>query len=432
VFNTAMLRLLATMFALAVAALALPPAAGAATGSCLVPASGEVCTISKGKVTFIGDGDTIFVDVAGDGISGSVSVRLTGVNAAEQTVYSKQAANRRGECHALEATARLEALIRKSRGRVRLAALDPESRSRQRLRRSVAVRIGGRWRDVARRLLIEGHTLWLPNRGEYVWNRDYSVLAQRAAALGRGIWNPAHCGPGPSEGVGLQIWASWDADGTDGDFLNGEWIKVRNLDPVATVALGGWWVRDSQLRRYSFPSWATLTPGETITVYVGDGPDTWTELFWGLRRPAFENVTADERALGDGAYLFDPEGDLRASMMYPCRHACADPNVGAIQIAAKVRGREHITLRNVSAAAVDLATYQLVSRPYTYAFSRDAVLAPGEEMRIDVRGDPELDTRLDKHWGETGPILDNAGDTLRLRSFTDIEIGCYAYGDASC
>jgi hypothetical protein len=119
-------------------------------------------------------------------------------------------------------------------------------------------------------------------------------------------------------------------------------------------------------------------------------------------------------------------------MMYPCRHACADANVGAIQIAAKVRGREHITLRNVSAAAVDLATYQLVSRPYTYGFSRDAVLAPGEEMRIDVRGDPELDTRLDKHWGETGPILDNGGDVLRLRSFTDIEIGCFAYGDRAC
>jgi hypothetical protein len=198
------------------------------------------------------------------------------------------------------------------------------------------------------------------------------------------------------------------------------------------VPLGGWWVRDSQLRRYSFPSWAQLPPGETITIYVGDGPDTWTELFWGLPRPVFENVTSDERALGDGAYLFDPEGDLRAAMIYPCRHLCVDANVGAIQIDAKVRGREHITLRNVSAAPVDLATYQLASRPYMYAFPRDAVLAPGEVMRVEVRGDPELDTRLEKSWGETGPILDNDGDVLRLRSFTDIEIACFAYGDKTC
>jgi hypothetical protein len=97
-----------------------------------------------------------------------------------------------------------------------------------------------------------------------------------------------------------------------------------------------------------------------------------------------------------------------------------------------VRGREHITLRNVSAVAVDLAPYRITDPPFSYAFSRDAVIAPGEEMRIDVTGDPALDTRLDKHWGETGAILDNGGDVLRLRSFSDIEIGCYAYGDQSC
>ena len=49
-----------------------------------------------------------------------------------------------------------------------------------------------------------------------------------------------------------------------------------------------------------------------------------------------------------------------------------------------------------------------------------------------MRGDPALDTRLDKHWGETGPILRNNGDVLRLRSYTDIEIACFAYGDRSC
>jgi endonuclease YncB( thermonuclease family) len=427
-----MARILIALLAFLAAVAVAPAAATARTGSCLVPGIDAVCTIWTGNVTTVGDGDTIYVDVKGDGIEGSVHVRLTGINAAEQSVYSKHAGERRGECHALEATSRLEELIRKSRGRVRLAALDPESRSRQRLRRSVAVKIGGRWRDVGRRLLMEGHALWLPNRGEYIWNRDYNVLAQRAAALRRGIWNPVHCGPGPSEGANLQIWASWDADGTDGDFVNGEWIRIRNLDPVATVALGGWWVRDSQLRRYNLPKWAMLPPGEMITIHVGDGADTFTELFWGLPRPVFENVTDDERALGDGAYLFDPEGDLRAAMLYPCRHICNDANLGAIEISAKPRGREHVTLRNVSAAPVDLATYQLAARPYMYAFPRDSVLAPGEEMRIDVRGDPALDTRLDKSWGETGPILDNGGDVIRLRSYIDIEIACYAYGDSAC
>ena len=35
--------------------------------------------------------------------------------------------------------------------------------------------------------------------------------------------------------------------------------------------------------------------------------------------------------MGDGAYLFDPQGDLRASMTYPCRIACTDPYQGAVE-----------------------------------------------------------------------------------------------------
>jgi hypothetical protein len=50
---------------------------------------------------------------------------------------------------------------------------------------------------------------------------------------------------------------------------------------------------------------------------VGRGINTATTLYWGLKRPAFENVRSD-RGIGDGAYLFDPQGDLRAWMIYPC------------------------------------------------------------------------------------------------------------------
>ena len=44
---------------------------------------------------------------------------------------------------------------------------------------------------------------------------------------------------------------------------------------------------------------------------------------WTLAHPMFENPPPDGRALGDGAYLFDPQGDLRAWMMYPCYVNCA-------------------------------------------------------------------------------------------------------------
>ena len=423
--------LLAAALAL-VAGLIAVPAAGARTGSCLVPGDPIQCNVWTGKVTFVADGDTIYVDIDNDGTRTAFHVRITGVNAMEQTVYASRASQRRGECHALEATARLERLIKRSRYRVRLAAQDPGSRSRSRLRRSVAVRIGGRWRDVGRRLLAEGHALWLANRSESAWNREYSVLAQRVATQGKGLWNPHYCGVGPYENSPLAIWVNSNADGSDADFVNGEWVKIRNLDPVNPVHLGGWWLRDSALRRYTFPSYTTIAPNDQITVYAGEGSDTWTEFYWDLPGPAFENTTTGEDAMGDGAYLFDVQGDLRTWMIYPCRLNCVDPHQGQIQVGAKSSGREHITLRNLAPAPIDLSTYRLDANPYSYAFDRDSVLLPGEEMRIDVRGDPAEDTRLHKHWGETGAILRNNGDTVRLASYTEITLGCYAWGDKAC
>ena len=408
-----------------------PHRAQAATGSCLAAGVAERCTVWTGKVTFIDDADTLRVDLDRDGSRRPIKVRVTGIQAMEQTVYTSNPARRRGQCHAVEATARLEALIRRSRWRVRLSAQDPSSRSGVRWRRSVAVKWGGRWRDVGRRLVAEGHALWLPNGTEWAWNRDYSRLSAQAATKGVGLWNTAHCGAGPHQESPLRVVVNADADGNDNDFLNGEWVKVRNLDPVNAVSLGGWWLRDSALRRFTFPPYATLGPNEELTVFVGDGQSTWTEFFWGQRRGVFENAVGD-RGMGDGAYLFDPQGDLRAAMVYPCRLNCVHPYRGVIGIEAKARGREWVTLRNLAGFPVDLDGLRMESLPYSYAFPRASVLQPGEEMRIYVEGDPGADTRLERHWGETGPILNNRGDVVRLRSFDDIEVACAAYGDRAC
>ena len=61
---------------------------------------------------------------------------------------SYAARHRLGDCHAVQATERVEQLVRRAKGRVRLAAEDPLSMSGHRLRRIVAVRSGGRWTDV--------------------------------------------------------------------------------------------------------------------------------------------------------------------------------------------------------------------------------------------------------------------------------------------
>lgn len=297
---------------IAVAALALAPAAAEAdSGPCLPDGGGPRCHFWTGKVVHVHDGDTIEVRAGGR----HLRVRITGIQAMEQTVYSSYATRRRGECHAVAATNRLEQLVRRSGGVVRLAAQDPGSRSGRRLRRSTAVRSGGGWRDVGRVLVSEGHALWLTNPDEWAWNAIYADAARRAREQRLRLWHPDACGAGPSAGSDLDLRVNWDADGVDVENPNGEWIRVVNRSD-RDVPLGGWWVRDSALRRYTFPGWAKVEAGDSVTVRVGRGGAEGGVFHWGLGEPAFENPAGDGRSVGDGGYLFDPDGDLRASDMY--------------------------------------------------------------------------------------------------------------------
>ena len=424
-----MRRLLLCLAAFAAAAL-LPAAAEARTGVCLPGAPGPACQVWFGKVTYIGDGDTLYVRL--DGERKSQRVRLSGVQAMEQTVYSSRAARRQGECHSLGATERVENLLKRGRMRVRLAAQDEASRSQGRLRRAVAVKIRGRWRDIGRILIVEGHALWLSNGPEYAWNSQYSWLAQRAASERElGLWDATHCAEGPSVGAPIGLTVNWDQRATAAEGFDGEWIKVRNYDPVNALPLGGWWLRDSGLRRFTFPPETVVPPGGTLTVAVGEGL-TPANFHWNLRRPIFDNPSDGVRKTGDGAYLFDPDGDLRAWMMYPCRFGCSDLNAGAIEVTTKVRGRERVDLRNVAAHAVNLDGYRVSSPPDSYTFGPDSVLAPGESLRLVGRGDPAASTRLRRLWGLTGFTFPNRGGRVVVESLDGITIGCDAWGGRSC
>jgi micrococcal nuclease len=288
----------------ALAALA-PRTARAASGPCLADGTGPRCHYWYGRAKFVADGDTLDVRINGIGLR---RIRLTGINAMEMTRYSKYANRRRGACHALAATARLEQLIRAGRRRVRLAAQHASSRAGHRLRRQVSVRIGNAWVDTGQVLLAEGHALWLPNGRERAWNRRYREASQQAARHHLHMFNPLACG-GPARNAVLRLTVRWDAKGNDRRNPNGEWIRIRNRSSFA-VSLARWWVRDSALRRFTFPRGTVLRPGQSLRVMVGRGRRHGRVFHWGLNRPAFENS-------GDGAYLFDPRGDIRAFEIYP-------------------------------------------------------------------------------------------------------------------
>ena len=305
-------RLLLALTALVTVAAAQPASARAASGPCTAEPGSPRCEYWYGKVTFFADGDTIDVRLPGSGVR---RVRLTGINAMEQTRYSKYPARRRGACHAVAATARLEQLIRQGRRRVRLAAQDPASVAGRRLRRQVSTRIGGRWVDVGRVLVEEGRALWLPHGVEYAWNRDYSRLSRAAAARRMRLFDPQGCGRGSSSDVQPGLRVRWDARGDDGRNVNGEWAQIANPGPGA-LSLARWSFRDSSARRFTFPRGSVVPAGGKVRLHVGRGTSREARFHWGLPGPAFENATAGRRGMGDGGYLFDPRGNLRAAVIY--------------------------------------------------------------------------------------------------------------------
>ena len=67
-----------------------------------------------------------------------------------------------------------------------VAAQRASIHSNARQRRSVWVKTGGRWRDLARIEMAQDLALWLPNGIETAYNREYLTLAEQAAAARRG------------------------------------------------------------------------------------------------------------------------------------------------------------------------------------------------------------------------------------------------------
>jgi micrococcal nuclease len=422
---------------LGVAALACLFAAGAeaSRGPCIPGKAKPVCYHWMADVHSIGDGDTIKVNIDGDGNSVLKRIRVTGINAAELDVYSHTPENRRGDCHGVEAANRLQELVEAAGSRVRLSAQDPASRSGPRLRRMVSVWSNGQWVDLAQILLDEGHVLFHPNGNEWARNASYARSAQVASIAGLNYWDTDYCAAGPGQDAQLQMLVNWDADGADnGANTNGEWARIKNLG-VSDVDLSGWKFKDSHLRWFTFPSGASLPAGGVVTVYVGRRPswdsNTTSRFYWGEADPVFENVKP-AKGVGDGGYLFDRHGDLRAWMMYPCRVSCTDPLAGQVIVTAQPKAPEKVHLKNVGTLPANLEGYVLENLPWNYVFPAGTVLLPGERLHVVVQGKPSNDTRLTRFWGKSRYILNDRGDEVSLRTQTNIRLDCYAWGVRRC
>lgn len=406
-----------------------------------VGSGGASCLYWTGTVKAVHDGDTIDVDVAGDGTATPQRVRLLGIQAMEIRVYSSDPAKRTGECSAEPATVRLQKLLSAAGNKVRLKARSASSTATgARALRSVEVYSGGAWRDVGTTLVREGHALWQSMGYEYFRNAANNLAQHQARAAGANLWNADRCRADVWKPANLAVEVNWDADGTDGTSnLNGEWARIRN-NGSTDVGIGGWWFRESGYRGtyghgFTFPAGTVVRAGGSVFVHAGSGSNTATHFYWGLSASPFENVTGGAAALGDGGFVFDRYGNLRASTMWPCVLNCGDALAGAVAVSAEPAGyAEYVDVRNTSSAGIDLDGYVIDSYPDIYAFTQPTPVPAGGTLRLYVNGARSDDTALTKHWGRASgkTIFNNSGDRVTLRTHTNVKIACADWGSVSC
>jgi hypothetical protein len=151
-----------------------------------------------------------------------------------------------------------------------------------------------------------------------------------------------------------------------------------------------------------------------------------------MSSPVFENTDDQGAAPGDGAYLFDPAGNLRSWLMYPCRVACADPLIGKVKLDVDHSSEvEAFSVTNISGEPVDLESYRMNSYPRRYQFPAGTVLQPQDTLRVEI-GNGQ-DSALQKFWVVPMPFFKNNGpDPAFIESSSGIRIDCFAWGRGSC
>jgi hypothetical protein len=156
----------------------------------------------------------------------------------------------------------------------------------------------------------------------------------------------------------------------------------------------------------------------------------------------FDNGEAPARHIGDGGYLFSTNGALRTSATYPCVLDCADPLQGKIAIQAQPKTPESISVTNVSSETIDLgghvvklhlggARHRFI---FGFPFAVGTLLAPGETLALlpDGRGALASQGLKTLDLGRGPNVMADGGNTVSLRSASDIVVACDAWGSARC
>ena len=91
------------------------------------------------------------------------------------------------------------------------------------------------------------------------------------------------------------------------NYMN-EYVTVLNITG-RSVFMEGWSLHDDSKNTYTFPYYILRTGG-TVKVWTKSGNDSYTDLYWGLSEPVWNDH-------GDCAYLRNPAGEKIVQRCFP-------------------------------------------------------------------------------------------------------------------
>ena len=418
-------------------------AAAAALSATVVPLTTQANAVTLhtwyGYVSYVDDGDTVYVDILGDG-KGPVPIRFPNLQATEM----HGGPGNGPECHAQAATDYMKRMLPvhwavqlTAQSASSTAGVDPKGLPR--LVRYIHAQNGftGAYDvDVALKQIQAGLAMTGVDPVENVHYQLYTAYMQLAQARHVGMWDTNSCGSGPSEGAALSMWAHYDADGVDGAVPNTEWLHIQN-NSATDVPLSGWKLRDQGhtwyhgTTYYTFPSYAHIPAHSTITVYPGAGTNNATlgRYYLNVTQSGFfPNVSDPTKATpGKTMYLLDPQLDFRAWAVYPCLEDCAAPPVHISSVQPRT-GTEYVNIAVNTGYThpVDLSGVEVTNDGSTREINPGTVINPGETLRVYVGSG--TDSRLVQYWNKAGTIFDDSGDTVQLRTDRSVVLSTYKWG----
>ncbi|MFL6238953.1 MAG: lamin tail domain-containing protein [Actinomycetes bacterium] len=425
-----------------VRAFVLAAAVAASTGAVSLPLTQHARAASLqywyGTLSSVDDGDTVYVDITGDG-KGPLPIRNANIQATEM-----HGAGDRPECHAVDATNYMKAMMPHG-AKVRLssyyasstAGTDPSTGVSRLLRYVDVMNSGGAWVDTQLRMIQHGLVMAGADAVENAHYQTYAVEMQKAMAAHYGLFDTNRCGVGPAAGAAVPIWIHYEADGPDGSAPNMEWMRMQNKSNF-DVSLSGWHLRDSGhtwyhgTTYYTFPSYAHISPGHTITIYPGAGTNSASagRYYLNVTQGAFYPNVADPTLASPGKqmYLLDPQLDFRGWAVYPCLYNCPHPPVH-IQYVHYTTSDEFVdvVVDDGVTSGVDLSGVEVINDGWSRELDPGTILYPGELLRVYCQR-AGTENRKQQYWHHSGPMFEDSGDTVVLRTDRSVVLSTYAWG----